>query len=157
MIQTNVVPNSKKSLAPNKTSWCFFPTPLQKFPHVKLDHETPSFGVKLKKKKHEVSPPRKMELDFFKHLSLRILGPSNGGVGTCIAGVRVLKIGIFEGSGYLGYRIIRTQPLYSIKDQQIHQKKNKKLKIFPNKKNQQKSFKINLQGPIPVNLLTKTI
>ena len=29
-------------------------------------------------------------------------GPSNGGVGTCIAGVRVLKIGTFEGSGYLG-------------------------------------------------------
>ena len=29
--------------------------------------------------------------------SLRILGPSNGGVGTCIAGVRVLKIGTFEG------------------------------------------------------------
>ena len=35
--------------------------------------------------------------------SLRILGPSNGGVGTCIAGVRVLKIGTFEGSGYLGF------------------------------------------------------
>ena len=35
--------------------------------------------------------------------TLRILGPSNGGVGTCIAGVRVLKIGTFEGSGYLGY------------------------------------------------------
>ena len=35
-------------------------------------------------------------------LTLRILGPSNGGVGTCIAGVRVLKIGTFEGSGYLG-------------------------------------------------------
>ena len=35
--------------------------------------------------------------------TLRILGPSNGGVGTCIAGVWVLKIGTFEGSGYLGY------------------------------------------------------
>ena len=35
--------------------------------------------------------------------TLRILGPSNGGVGTCIAGGRVLKIGTFEGSGYLGY------------------------------------------------------
>ena len=35
--------------------------------------------------------------------TLRILGPSNAGVGTCIAGVRVLKIGTFEGSGYLGY------------------------------------------------------
>ena len=34
--------------------------------------------------------------------TLRILGPSNAGVGTCIAGVRVLKIGTFEGSGYLG-------------------------------------------------------
>ena len=32
-------------------------------------------------------------------------GPSNGGVGTCIAGVRVLKIGTFEGLGYLGYDI----------------------------------------------------
>ena len=38
----------------------------------------------------------------FIFISLRILGPSNGGVGTCIAGVRVLKIGTFEGSGYLG-------------------------------------------------------
>ena len=35
--------------------------------------------------------------------TLRIPGPSNAGVGTCIAGVRVLKIGTFEGSGYLGY------------------------------------------------------
>ncbi len=35
--------------------------------------------------------------------TLRILGPSNGGVGTCIAGVRVLTIGTFEGSGFLGY------------------------------------------------------
>ncbi len=34
--------------------------------------------------------------------TLRILAPSNGGVWTCIAGVRVLKIGTFEGSGYLG-------------------------------------------------------
>ena len=35
--------------------------------------------------------------------TLRILGPCNGGVGTCIAGVvRVLKIGTFEGLGYLG-------------------------------------------------------
>ena len=42
-------------------------------------------------------------LEFFPgFVSLRILGPSNGGVGTCIAGVRVLKIGTFEGSGYLG-------------------------------------------------------
>ena len=39
------------------------------------------------------------------YISLRILGPSNGGVGTCIAGVRVLKIGTFEGSGYLGLYI----------------------------------------------------
>ena len=37
-----------------------------------------------------------------KRCTLRILGLSNGGVGTCIAGVRVLKIGTFEGSGYLG-------------------------------------------------------
>ena len=39
----------------------------------------------------------------FQHLN-------NGGVGTCIAGVRVLKIGTFEGSGYLGLegpRILR--------------------------------------------------
>ena len=39
-------------------------------------------------------------------LALRILGPSNGGVGTCIAGVRVLKIDTFEGSGYLGWGIL---------------------------------------------------
>ena len=39
-------------------------------------------------------------------VTLRILGPSNGGVGTCIAGVRVLKIGTFEGSGYLGKETI---------------------------------------------------
>ena len=43
--------------------------------------------------------------------SLRILGPSNGGVGTCIAGVRVLKIGTFEGSGYLGIQINQMYPL----------------------------------------------
>ena len=43
-------------------------------------------------------------VDFFDYcITLRILGPSNGGVGTCIAGVRVLKIDTFEGSGYLGY------------------------------------------------------
>ena len=34
--------------------------------------------------------------------TLRILGPSYRGVWTCIAGVRVLKIAIFEGSGFLG-------------------------------------------------------
>ena len=34
--------------------------------------------------------------------TLRILGPSNGRFWTCIAGVRVLKIAIFEGSGVLG-------------------------------------------------------
>ena len=34
--------------------------------------------------------------------SLRILGPSNGRVWTCIAGVWVLKIATFEGSGFLG-------------------------------------------------------
>ena len=35
-------------------------------------------------------------------LALRILGPSNGPVWTHIAGVRVLKIAILEGSGFLG-------------------------------------------------------
>ena len=34
--------------------------------------------------------------------TLRVLGPSNGRVWTCIAGVRVLKIAILEGSGFLG-------------------------------------------------------
>ena len=49
--------------------------------------------------------------------TLRILGPSNGGVGTCVAGVRGLKIGTFEGSGYLGYDIICV--CLKIKDLQI--------------------------------------
>ena len=40
-----------------------------------------------------------------KWLALRILGSSNGRVWTCIAGVRVLKLAIFEGSGFLGWRI----------------------------------------------------
>ena len=35
--------------------------------------------------------------------ALRILGPSDGRVWTCIAGVRVLKIAIFEMSGLLGW------------------------------------------------------
>ena len=35
--------------------------------------------------------------------TLRILGPSNGRVWTCIAEVRVLKIAVFEASGFLGY------------------------------------------------------
>ena len=30
-------------------------------------------------------------------------GPSNGRVWTCIAGVQVFKIAVFEGSGFLGY------------------------------------------------------
>ena len=34
--------------------------------------------------------------------SLRITGPCNGRVWTCIAGFRVLKIAAFEGTGYLG-------------------------------------------------------
>ena len=34
--------------------------------------------------------------------TLRIFGPSNAWVRTCIAGVRALKIAIFEGSGFLG-------------------------------------------------------
>ena len=34
-------------------------------------------------------------------------GPSNGRVWTWIAGVRVLKIAIFEGSGFLGHWIVR--------------------------------------------------
>ena len=38
-------------------------------------------------------------------VALRILGPSNGRVWTCIAGVRVLKIVIFEGSGFLGWKV----------------------------------------------------
>ena len=32
--------------------------------------------------------------------TLRMLGPFNGRVGTCIAGVRLLKIAVFEGSGF---------------------------------------------------------
>ena len=36
--------------------------------------------------------------------TLRILGPSNGRVWTCIAGVWVLKIATFEGSGFLGQK-----------------------------------------------------
>ena len=35
--------------------------------------------------------------------ALRILGPSNGRVWTCIAGARVLKIAIFEESAFLGW------------------------------------------------------
>ena len=37
---------------------------------------------------------------YYNLATLRILGPSNGGVWTCIAGVRVLKIATFEGSGF---------------------------------------------------------
>ena len=37
------------------------------------------------------------------HCALRIRGPSNGRVWTCIAGVRVLQIAIFEGTGFLGW------------------------------------------------------
>ena len=48
------------------------------------------------------------------HPSLRILGPSNGGVGTCIAGVRGLKIGTFEGSGYLGLEKKQVLPWFYI-------------------------------------------
>ena len=33
--------------------------------------------------------------------TLRMLGPFNGRVGTCMAGVRFLKIAVFEGSGFL--------------------------------------------------------
>ena len=63
-----------------------------------------------------VDPPKNVEVKFshwtLRFLAvkkrrifptLRILGPSNGRVWTCIARVRVLKIATFEGSGFLGY------------------------------------------------------
>ena len=45
--------------------------------------------------------------------TLRVIGPSKGGVRTCIAGVRVLKIAILEGSEHAlhMWKVSRKKPL----------------------------------------------
>lgn len=44
-------------------------------------------------------------LEIWKFTTPSILGPFNGRVWTCKAGVQVLKIGTFEGSGFLGHLV----------------------------------------------------